>query len=52
MMSGFGGAAFVAAGLELERAESDRQFPEIAEILNRDMADVEAVGTRQTPQTS
>ncbi|MDZ4068846.1 MAG: hypothetical protein U1A24_07175 [Cypionkella sp.] len=35
----------VAAGQGIEKAESDRLFPGIAGIL----ADVEAVGIRQTP---
>ena len=38
-----------AAGLDLERAKSDRLFPGITAILNQDKADVEAVGIRQTP---
>lgn len=38
-----------AAGLELDKAESQRLSPEITGILNQDMADVEAVGIRQTP---
>lgn len=38
-----------AAGLDLERAESDRLFPGITGILNQDMADVEALGVGQTP---
>lgn len=38
-----------AAGLDLERAQSDRLFPGITGILNQDMADFEAVGIRQTP---
>lgn len=38
-----------AAGLDLKRAESDRLFPGITGILNQDMADVEALGVRQTP---
>lgn len=38
-----------SAGLDLERAEGDRLFPGITGILNQDMADVEALGIRQTP---
>ncbi|MFN4156692.1 MAG: DsbA family protein [Paracoccaceae bacterium] len=38
-----------SAGLDLEKAESDKLFPGITGILNQDMADVEAVGIRQTP---
>ena len=38
-----------AVGLDLKKAESDRLFPGIAGVLNQDMADVEAVGIRQTP---
>ena len=38
-----------AAGLDLERAESDRLFPGITGILNQDMADIEALGVGQTP---
>ena len=38
-----------AAGLDLEKAETDKLFPGITGILNQDMADVEAVGIRQTP---
>ncbi|MBO9456620.1 thioredoxin domain-containing protein [Paracoccus sp. R12_1] len=38
-----------AVGLELDKAESQRLSPEITGILNQDMADVEAVGIRQTP---
>lgn len=38
-----------AGGLDLNRAESDRLFPGITGILNQDMADVEALGVRQTP---
>ncbi len=38
-----------AAGLDLAKAESDKLFPGITGILNQDMADVEAVGIRQTP---
>jgi len=37
------------AGLDLEKAERDKLFPGITGILNQDMADVEAVGIRQTP---
>lgn len=38
-----------AVGLDLKKAESDRLFPGITGVLNQDMADVEAVGIRQTP---
>lgn len=38
-----------AAGLDLDKAESDKLFPEITGTLNQDMADVEALGIRQTP---
>ena len=38
-----------AAGLDVERAESDRLFPGITGTLNQDSADVEALGIRQTP---
>lgn len=38
-----------AAGLDLERAESDKLFPGITGILNQDAADVEALAIRQTP---
>jgi protein-disulfide isomerase len=38
-----------SAGLDLAKAETDRLFPGITGILNQDMADVEAVGIRQTP---
>ena len=38
-----------AAGLDLKKAKSDRLFPGITGILNQDMADVEALGIRQTP---
>ena len=38
-----------AVGLDLKKAESDRLFPGITAVLNQDMADVEAVGIRQTP---
>ncbi|HQU69622.1 MAG TPA: thioredoxin domain-containing protein [Albidovulum sp.] len=37
------------AGLDLDKAESDRLFPDITGVLNQDMADVEALGIRQTP---
>jgi len=38
-----------AAGLDLDRAKSDKLFPGITGILNQDAADVEALGIRQTP---
>jgi protein-disulfide isomerase len=38
-----------AAGLDLARAETERLFPGITAILNQDIADLEAVGIRQTP---
>ena len=38
-----------AVGLDLKKAASDRLFPGITGVLNQDMADVEAVGIRQTP---
>ena len=38
-----------AAGLDLERAETDQFFPGITGILNQDAADVEALAIRQTP---
>jgi protein-disulfide isomerase len=38
-----------SAGLDLEKAETDRLFPGITGILNQDMADVQALGIRQTP---
>lgn len=37
------------AGLDLEKAKSDRLFPGITGVLNQDMADVNALGIRQTP---
>ncbi|MBA4782155.1 MAG: thioredoxin domain-containing protein [Rhizobiales bacterium] len=37
------------AGLDVVQAGTDRLFPGITGILNQDMADVEAVGIRQTP---
>jgi|TARA_R110002020_G_scaffold473706_1_gene703363 protein-disulfide isomerase len=37
------------AGLDLEKAKSDKQFPGITGVLNQDMADVNALGIRQTP---
>ena len=37
------------AGLDLERAETDKLFPGITGTINQDMADVEALGIRQTP---
>lgn len=38
-----------SAGLDLQKAESDKLFPGITGVLNQDMADVEALGIRQTP---
>ena len=38
-----------AAGLDLEKAETDQFFPGITGILNQDAADVEALAIRQTP---
>ncbi len=38
-----------AAGLDLEKAETDQFFPGITAILNQDTADVEALAIRQTP---
>ena len=38
-----------AAGLNLDKAETDQFFPGITGILNQDAADVEALGIRQTP---
>jgi protein-disulfide isomerase len=38
-----------AAGLDVEKAETDKLFPGITGTLNQDMADVEALGIRQTP---
>jgi len=38
-----------SAGLDLDKAETDRLFPGITGILNQDMADVQALGIRQTP---
>ncbi len=38
-----------SAGLDLDKAETDRLFPGISGVLNQDMADVEALGIRQTP---
>ena len=38
-----------SAGLDLDKAENDRLFPGITGVLNQDMADVEALGIRQTP---
>jgi protein-disulfide isomerase len=38
-----------AAGLDLDRAETDQLFPGITGILNQDAADVEALDIRQTP---
>lgn len=37
------------AGLDLDRAETDKLFPGITGTLNLDMADVEALGIQQTP---
>ena len=37
------------AGLDLERAQTDRLHPDITGILNQDMADVEAMQIRGTP---
>jgi protein-disulfide isomerase len=37
------------AGLDLEKAETDKLFPGITGTINQDMADVEALGIRQTP---
>lgn len=37
------------AGLDLEKAESNRLFPGITGTINQDMADAEALGIRQTP---
>lgn len=38
-----------AAGLDLEKAESDKLFPGITGVLNQDMADVKALGIDRTP---
>jgi len=38
-----------AAGLDVEKAETDMLFPGITGTLNQDTADVEALGIRQTP---
>ena len=38
-----------AAGLDVDKAETDQFFPGITSILNQDAADIEAVGIRQTP---
>ena len=38
-----------AAGLDLEKAETDQFFPGITGILNQDAADVEALAIGQTP---
>lgn len=38
-----------AVGLDLRKAETDKLFPGITGTINQDMADVEAVGIRQTP---
>jgi protein-disulfide isomerase len=37
------------AGLDLDRAETDKLFPGITGAINQDTADVEALGIRQTP---
>ena len=37
------------AGLDLDRAETDKLFPGITGAINQDMADVEALGIKQTP---
>lgn len=37
------------AGLDLERAQTDRLHPDITGILNQDMADVEAMQIPGTP---
>jgi predicted DsbA family dithiol-disulfide isomerase len=37
------------AGLDLDRAETDKLFPGITGTINQDMADVEALDIRQTP---
>ena len=37
------------AGLDLERAKSDKLFPGITAILNQDAEDVKTAGVRQTP---
>lgn len=37
------------AGLDLDKAERDRLFPDITGVLNQDTADVEALGILQTP---
>ncbi len=37
------------AGLDVARARKDMMNPEITAVLNQDMADVKAVGVRQTP---
>ena len=42
-------SAAAAAGLDVEKARRDMLMPDITAILNRDKADVEAVGVRQTP---
>ena len=38
-----------AVGLDLQKAETDKLFPGITGTINQDMADVEALGIRQTP---
>lgn len=37
------------AGLDLERAKSERLHPDITGVLNQDMADVQAMGIQATP---
>lgn len=37
------------AGLDLERAKSERLHPDITGVLNQDMADVQAMGIQGTP---
>ncbi|MFA8384177.1 MAG: DsbA family protein [Pelagibaca sp.] len=37
------------AGLDLGKAEAQIRAPDVVAVLNRDRADVEAVGVRQTP---
>ena len=38
-----------AVGLDLQKAETDKLFPGITGTINQEMADVEALGIRQTP---
>lgn len=38
-----------AAGLDLERAQSDRLHPDTTAILNQDVADLQELGVRATP---